>query len=242
MRRAKIMSRTNAHGVSQSGFTLVELLIAMSLTLIIVVAAQRYVAGVTSDQEHLSKQQDQTSQTYIILSNIQHDIERAGFSPVASLGKSTVVPVKIQKCAIDDCVGDELIVSYWQYASSEIYDCIGDKVTKEGDWGLVENTYRVRKSGELACSGNGGTKNKNDPLLNNIHSHSWAISSETGENRILSICLTTIMDKNEQVAGNAQAKSCSDLSLDDKKAYRTTQLDILVKPQRVAIDSSTGAQ
>ena len=62
-----MMERHHSSHPRQSGFTLIELLIALALTLVIVVAVQRYVAGVTSDQEHLTQQQDQTSQTFIVM-------------------------------------------------------------------------------------------------------------------------------------------------------------------------------
>ena len=85
------------HGTSrQSGFTLIELLITLALTLLIVVAVQRYVAGVTTDQSHLSAQQDQTSQMNISLSNIQNDVARAGFVPLASAKEFTLIDEPVQ--------------------------------------------------------------------------------------------------------------------------------------------------
>lgn len=228
-----MMERRHSLHLRQSGFTLIELLIALVLTLVIVVAVQRYVAGVTSDQEHLTQQQDQTSQTFIVMGNIQRDITRAGFTPVAAYPSVALAkPITVQKCTINECKGDELIIQYWQYASDTIYDCVGHEVKKMNNWALVENIYRVRTSGELACSGNGGTDTDTFTLLDNIHSHSWTLGHDEGKGQLLRICLTTQMDKADQVAGGSQAKSCSnDIELSITKAYRTTELDVLVRPQ-----------
>lgn len=228
----------------QSGFTLIELLIALALTLVIVVAVQRYVAGVSSDQTHLTNQQDQTSQTFIVLSNIQRDVARAGFAPVAAhKSEALPIPVEIKKCAISQCKGDELIVRYWQYSTDAIYDCVGHKVAKTNNWALVENTYRVRTSSELACSGNGGTDTDTYALLDHVHSHSWTITQNEGQGQLLHICLTTKMDHADQVAGSIQPKSCSnDIKLSIGKAYRTTELDLLVRPQGFDVGAMVKAQ
>ena len=232
-----MMERHHSSHPRQSGFTLIELLIALALTLVIVVAVQRYVAGVTSDQEHLTQQQDQTSQTVIGMGNIQRDVTRAGFTPVAAHQSAALAkPITVQKCAINECKGDELIIQYWQYASGTIYDCVGHEVKKTNNWALVENIYRVRTSGELACSGNGGTDTDTFALLNNVHSHSWMLGQDEGKGQLLRICLTTQMDKADQVAGGSQAKSCSnDIELSIAKAYRTTELDVLVRPQTIPL-------
>ena len=232
-----MMERHHSSHPRQSGFTLIELLIALALTLVIVVAVQRYVAGVTSDQEHLSRQQDQTSQTFIVLSNIQHDIARAGFTPVASHQTAALaLPITIQKCTINNCQGDELVVRYWQYGTGEIKDCVGHKVAKTNNWALVENTYRDRKSGELACSGNGGTDSDTFALLNHVHSHSWTLGADDGKGQLLHICLTTQMNQADQVAGGSHPKTCDNSTeLVAGQAHRTTELEVLVRPQTIGL-------
>lgn len=65
----------------QRGFTLLELLIAMTLMLLLIVAVQLYVAGVVVDQQNISEDHDQTTQTRIALTNIQRDVAQSGFYP-----------------------------------------------------------------------------------------------------------------------------------------------------------------
>ena len=221
----------------QSGFTLIELLIALALTLVIVVAVQRYVAGVSADQTHLTNQQDQTAQTFIVLSNIQRDVARAGFTPLAANPNAGIpAPIEIKPCTINACKGDELTIRYWQYSTGAVYDCVGHEVAKTDNWALVENTYRVRTSSELACSGNGGKDNDTFALLGNVHSLSWRLDADSASGRLLHICLTTKMDQADQVAGGMQPKSCdNNMKLSIGKAYRTTELDVLVRPQAISL-------
>lgn len=231
------LSRTTRTS-GQAGFTLIELLIALALTLVIVVAVQRYVAGVTSDQDHLSNQQDQTTQTFIVLNNIQRDVARAGYTPVATqLDMPSVVPIEIKPCGINECQGDELIIRYWQYDTGSIYDCVGHKVKKQNHWALVENTYQVRTSGELSCGGSGGDGEYTYALLDNVYSHAWSLSKDTSAPQLLHLCLTTTLGRNEQVTGTHQPKDCVTGTNLDAKNYRTTEVDLLVRPtQTTALD------
>lgn len=238
-----MMERHHSSHPRQSGFTLIELLIALALTLVIVVAVQRYVAGVTSDQEHLTQQQDQTSQTFIVMGNIQRDVARAGFTPVAAHPSAALAkPVTVQKCTINECKGDELIIQYWQYASGAIYDCVGHEVKKTNNWGLVENIYRVKDSGELACSGNGGTSARTESLLNDVVSFSWQLSAKdtnTGA-QILSLCFTTQLDATQSVVKTGEAKNCVTGKTWTPPAgstdfYQTTRMDLWVRPQTIPL-------
>lgn len=233
-------SRT-ARLAEQSGFTLIELLIAMALTLVIVVAVQRYFAGVTSDQDHLTHQQDQTSQTFMVLNNIQRDVARAGYTPVAADLKSTrITPIEIKTCANGACKGNELIIQYWQYSKDEVYDCVGHIVEKKNNWALVKNIYRVRPSGELSCSGSGGKSEYTYDLLDEVHSHAWSLSAQRSGAQLLHICLTTSLGRNEQVAGTHQPKDCNTGAQLDAKSHRTTEVDILVRPIQTTALSLVG--
>ena len=229
----------------QSGFTLIELLITLALTLLIVVAVQRYVAGVTTDQSHLSAQQDQTSQMNISLSNIQNDVARAGFVPLASAKEFALIdePVQIRACSttkVEVCQNTELVIRYWAWGDGvTVYDCVGHKVTKRtGKWAKVENIYRVKTNGELACSGNGAGGSDTFSMLNGVASFAWRLSepnAQTGA-RILSLCVTTRLDASTSIIGSRTAKNCVNGDPWGASAgtspiqYQTTQLDMLVRP------------
>ena len=230
----------------QSGFTLIELLITLALTLLIVVAVQRYVAGVTTDQSNLSAQQDQTSQMNISLSNIQNDVARAGFVPLASANQFALIdePVQIRACSTTtkgSCQNNtELVIRYWAWGDGvAVYDCVGHKVTERtGKWAKVENIYRVKTNGELACSGNGGGESDTFSMLNGVASFAWRLSepnAQTGA-RILSLCVTTRLDVSTSIVGSGTAKNCVNGEPWGASAgtspiqYQTTQLDMLVRP------------
>lgn len=237
----------NQHSTSrQSGFTLIELLITLALTLLIVVAVQRYVAGVTTDQSNLSAQQDQTSQMNISLSNIQNDVARAGFVPLASAKEFALIdePVQIRACSTtteSSCENKtELVIRYWAWGDGvAVHDCVGHIVeNRTGKWALVENIYRVKTNGELACSGNGASGSDTFSMLNGVASFAWRLSepnAQTGA-RVLSLCVTTRLDASTSIIGSRTAKNCVNGDPWGASAgtspiqYQTTQLDMLVRP------------
>ena len=247
---------------TQTGFTLLELLFAMAIVLVVVVAAQRYIAGVLTDREHLSAQQDQTNQIDIVLSNIQNDVARAGFIPIASVPSFTEVDVNntgvtVRSCTGNNCDGDELWVAYWTQGDS-VYDCLGNQVAVQtSGWTRVENIYQFRRDSlsaplVLGCDGNGGGQGWRG-LANNIvgdirsnedenidEFFKWTLDSNAAVKgaKLLHFCVTTRTAKNNQVAGNMQAHSCSTgtaLVNDNTWVYQTIQLDMLVRPSQVGV-------
>ena len=249
---------------TQTGFTLLEFLFAMAIVLVVVVAAQRYVAGVLTDREHLSAQQDQTNQIDIVLSNIQNDVARAGFIPIASVPSFTDVDVNntgvsVRSCTGNNCDGDELWVAYWTQGDS-VYDCLGNQVAVQtSGWTRVENVYQFRRDSlsaplVLGCDGNGGPnggtwRGLTNNIVGDIRSNEdenideffkWTLDSNAAVNgaKLLHFCVTTRTAKNNQVAGNMQAHSCSTgtaLVNDDTWVYQTIQLDMLVRPSQVGV-------
>ena len=138
---------------TQTGFTLLELLFAMAIVLMVVVATQRYVAGVLTDREHLSAQQDQTSQINVVLSNMQNDVARAGFIPIASnQWKDGQLNTELKnvgvavRCVDTKCENKELWTSYWTNEKIA-YDCVHNEVKTDrtSGWVTVENVYRFQK-------------------------------------------------------------------------------------------------
>ena len=236
---------------TQTGFTLLELLFAMAIVLVVVVAAQRYVAGVLTDREHLSAQQDQTNQINVVLSNMQNDVARAGFIPVASVsqwteGQLSNVGVDV-RCLNNNCTNKELRTAYWT-RENPAYDCVHNKVetTRTAGWVEVENVYRFQKTDGvwvLGCDGNGGGGDWGgftNPTEGDIEDFNWTLDDSVGANgaKLLHFCVTTRTAKNNQIAGGSQPKSCKTgepLSNNETWVYQTIQLDMLVRPSQVGV-------
>ena len=249
-----MMSSKRAHSLHlQAGFTLLELLFAMAIVLVVVVATQRYVAGVLTDREHLSAQQDQTSQINVVLSNMQNDVARAGFIPVASVsqwteGQLSNVGVDV-RCLNNNCTNKELRTAYWT-RENPAYDCVHNKVetTRKAGWVEVENVYRFQKTDGvwvLGCDGNGGDKGGywegfTNPTEGDIEDFNWTLDDSVGANgaKLLHFCVTTRTAKNNQIAGGSQPKSCKTgepLSNNETWVYQTIELDMLVRPSQVGV-------
>ena len=238
---------------TQTGFTLLELLFAIAIVLVVVVATQRYVAGVLTDREHLSAQQDQTNQINVVLSNMQNDVARAGFIPIASVPSFTEDDVKntgviVRRCSGNNCIGNELWLAYWTQGDS-VYDCLGNQVTaRSAGWTRVENIYQFRRDSlsaplVLGCDGNGGGQSwrglTND-VEGDIEDFNWTLDDSVGANgaKLLHFCVTTRTAKNNQIAGGSQPKSCKTgepLSNDGAWVYQTIELDMLVRPSQVGV-------
>ena len=247
-----MMSSKRAHSLHlQAGFTLLELLFAMAIVLVVVVATQRYVAGVLTDREHLSAQQDQTNQINVVLSNMQNDVARAGFIPVASVsqwteGQLSNVGVDV-RCLNNNCTNKELRTAYWT-RENPAYDCVHNKVetTRTAGWVEVENVYRFQKTDGvwvLGCDGNGGGgdwEGFTNPTEGDIEDFNWTLDDSVGANgaKLLHFCVTTRTAKNNQIAGGSQPKSCKTgepLSNNETWVYQTIQLDMLVRPSQVGV-------
>ena len=236
---------------THSVFTLLELLFAMAIVLVVVVATQRYVAGVLTDREHLSAQQDQTNQINVVLSNMQNDVARAGFIPVASVsqwteGQLSNVGVDV-RCLNNNCTNKELRTAYWT-RENPAYDCVHNKVetTRTAGWVEVENVYRFQKTDGvwvLGCDGNGGGgdwEGFTNPTEGDIEDFNWTLDDSVGANgaKLLHFCVTTRTAKNNQIAGGSQPKSCKTgepLSNDGAWVYQTIELDMLVRPSQVGV-------
>ena len=236
---------------TQTGFTLLELLFAMAIVLMVVVAAQRYAAGVLTDREYLSTQQDQINQINVVLSNMQNDVARAGFIPVASVsqwteGQLSNVGVDV-RCLNNNCTNKELRTAYWT-RENPAYDCVHNKVetTRTAGWVEVENVYRFQKTDGvwvLGCDGNGGGGDWGgftNPTEGDIEDFNWTLDDSVGANgaKLLHFCVTTRTAKNNQIAGGSQPKSCKTgepLSNNETWVYQTIELDMLVRPSQVGV-------
>ncbi len=241
---------------TQTGFTLLELLFAMAIVLMVVVAAQRYAAGVLTDREYLSTQQDQINQINVVLSNMQNDVARAGFIPIASnQWKDGQLNTELKnvgvavRCVDTKCENKELWTSYWT-RENPAYDCVHNKVetTRTAGWVEVENVYRFQKTDGvwvLGCDGNGGDKGGywegfTNPTEGDIEDFNWTLDSNATDSgaKLLHFCVTTRTAKNNQIAGGSQPKSCKTgepLSNNETWVYQTIQLDMLVRPSQVGV-------
>ena len=133
---------------NQRGFTLIELLIALALVLVVLVGVQRYIAGVTIDQQGISERRSQATQTRIALSNMQRDVAQAGYVPYADEFIPTS-PVGV--LAIKNTL---TVASYQPAATARDCNNAGKNYAQTG-WVYVENIYKISE-GSLACDGNGG--------------------------------------------------------------------------------------
>ena len=227
----------------QHGFTFLELLIAMGIVLMVIVAVQQFVSQVSVDGHALSIQQDENSQTEIVLSNLQNDLARAGFTPFASESGITQIAqaVKLSNCDGADCKGEELTIEYWN-KSSEARDCLGqdyndkndkETVVQQSGWTLVRNIYQFRKDGDqliLYCKGNGGQYFQ--PLLNNIYDFKWTLSSaQTNQKQSIQLCLNTQSNQRNQALGDAKPRICGNKSFPENsdKVYHTLHLEMSVQ-------------
>lgn len=240
----------------QRGFTLIELLVAMVVVLVVIVAVQRYVAGVLVDRDFLSAQQDQLNQVQVVLSNLQSDVGQAGFVPVASaqvpLGTENAVGLKVRACSAVNCVGDELWVAYWTQ-EDPAYDCLNNKVlqARVQGWVRVESVYQFRRASSsglvLGCDGNGGAKGgdwagftRGD--VGDVFDFGWqlqAASTDGGQLGLLSLCMNTRLPSSDWVMGGRAAQSCttSPLPSGGSAAYQfhTVQLDFVLRPQYTGV-------
>lgn len=215
----------------QSGFTLIELMVSLAILLVVIVATQRYVGGVLNDRGYLSAQQDQLNQTQIVLANLQHDLSRAGFTPLASQNTiPSITAVTVQSCTTSNCIGDELVVRYWT-REDPAYDCTGTRSGNRTDgWSMIENTYRERSGGHLACSGGSSTLS----LLDDVQSHAWTLTADPSGHQWLHLCLTTQIDRRAQTLGAAAPQDCTGGALPNgSTVYHTTLMDVLVRAPTV---------
>lgn len=137
---------------NQYGFTLLELLVALFLTMILIVSVQRYLASLVVDHQGMSEQQDKSTQVRIALSNIKRDVAQAGYFPYATqLNDHDLLGAFVNN--------NELTVRSFQ-PKKDAYDCNGAaKQFSSDEWVYVVNTYAVIKD-SLTCNGNGGNNGR----------------------------------------------------------------------------------
>ncbi|MGL4766546.1 MAG: prepilin-type N-terminal cleavage/methylation domain-containing protein [Formosimonas sp.] len=133
---------------AQSGFTLLELLIALTLVVVVLLTTQRYIAGLAGDHRGISERHTKATQLRIALSNMQRDVAQAGYYPYAQAGNpKNKIGVFIHN--------NKLTIASYQPKSSA-RDCNGAAIQLENtDWVYVANTYSL-ENGSLRCDGNGG--------------------------------------------------------------------------------------
>jgi prepilin-type N-terminal cleavage/methylation domain-containing protein len=177
------MKKIAAHRLAnqQRGFTLLELLITLLLVLILLVSAQRYIAGVTVDMEGLQSRHEQLAQTRIVLSNMQRDVAQAGFYPYSEFEPTTL------DLGVTYTNGRLVVRSFQPFERA--YDCNSDRKqyreknvvmleqtdsaalpSARSTWVLVQNSYelvRTTKEDTLKCDGNGGDVDR-QPLVSNV--------------------------------------------------------------------------
>jgi len=127
--------------VNQSGFTLVEVMIAITLSLILIAGViQIYVSSKESFRVQNELAQVQENQR-IAVEFLQRDIRQAGFVPYGA-------PLITNKVVVNDGGGqtsDDIFVTY-----SSTTDCLGQATPN----GIAVNHYTINNN-RLMCEGNG---------------------------------------------------------------------------------------
>ncbi len=234
--------------LAQRGFTMIELLVSILVVMVIVVAVQRYVAGVLTDRADLSAQQDQMTQINIVLNNVQTDVARAGFIPVASADVPTDVANKVGlevRCVGADCKNQALWLAYWT-RENPAYDCLHSRVlsARTAGWVRVENIYQFHGAGTssdplvFGCDGNGGAqtwRGMTDPEDGDIQDYSWRLDAKADGQGLLHFCMNIRHKLNAQIAGRAPFVSCTSNALvSNGMAFRTIELDMRVQATQSA--------
>lgn len=152
----------------QSGFTLIEVLLALVLILVVIIGVQRFMSGVASDQEVLTQRGDVLSQSRMVLSNMGRSIELANFTPVAQ-GLTDFPVSSAMACSASGC---QNVMAIRYRAPSGVMGCSGVLVDSSGSsqWVVVEDTYRLSKNGstyQLDCQTKGSTQPK--VLIKNVY-------------------------------------------------------------------------
>lgn len=236
----------------QSGFTLLELLIALVLILVVIIGVQRFMAGVVVDQQDIGVRQDLASESRIVLSNIARDAAQANFYPVSKQTTAfTAAPTPMVTCTgsgstlgVSSACANVLGVQYAAPAGAK--DCTGSAAPSSplvpAGWVLVNNRYVLTTDSgviSLSCKGNGNDDGQKD-LLDNVlafratTSDSAAVLSNVYVpvgTRLLHLCVLT---KSAQTSPDAQAANsdCSGAALAPVVGWTfyKTELDVLVEP------------
>ena len=232
--------------IKQSGFTLLELLISMLLMLGVVIAVQRYVAGVVRDQTVVHLRQDQSSQIQISLTNLKRDVTQAGSYPFATAanGGALFNPVQMNllntgvsssACAAPNCVGQQLnVASVMPVAQAA--DCHGNAVQYtaansllNAGWVFVYNQYAFQRIGNvihLACLGNGGNVGWTR-ILSGITNFQFTQANINGVARLISLCIVTT-DGSGLRGGSTTLFDCAGQPLPVGAVFYKTRIDMPV--------------
>jgi prepilin-type N-terminal cleavage/methylation domain-containing protein len=209
---------------AQSGFTLLELLIALAITAVLLFVIPRFIAGLVVDNEGISAHQDQTAQTHIALSNLRRDVAQAGFVPLAYNFEAH----KTVGLTIDN---NSITVAAYQ-PKSAAKDCngaskFGSDEQRDG-WVYVKNTYAlVRDSksatqGTLKCDGNGGANGRQPILDHLVDMQVTSVNNPASDNnaaaRIISVCLVSTED-NKNLGGAPTTTMCDNATQTPKQGH-----------------------
>lgn len=213
------------------GFTLLELLIALLLTMVIVVSVQRYLASLVIDHQGITEQQDKSTQVRIALSNIKRDVAQAGYFPYATqLDTHELLGVFIQN--------NELTVRSFQL-KKDAYDCNGaSKQFSSDDWVYVENVYETLKE-TLTCNGNGGNNGRVAILDNIVEMRIKPVN--TGQNTISMINLCLIFSTSNISIGEAPAKKKCDNITNISKSVDKKYYKVLIDMPIMNTNFNTGS-
>ncbi|WP_192878969.1 prepilin-type N-terminal cleavage/methylation domain-containing protein [Ephemeroptericola cinctiostellae] len=240
-------SQSTRKKFKQSGFTLLELLISVLLMLGIVIAVQRYVAGVVVDQTVVQLRQDQSSQVQISLSNLKRDVAQAGSYPFATTaGVALFAPaqmnvlkvgVSIAPCTAANCVGSQLNVAS-VVPVAQARDCHGNAIQYtaangllNNGWVFVYNQYAFQRNGtllDLTCLGNGAAPAFGwRDILSGVVGAQFNQTNINGVARLIGLCIVT-SDASGLNDGSATLTDCAGNGLPAGAVFYKTRIDMPV--------------
>ena len=240
----------------QSGFTLLELLIALVLVLVVIIGVQRFMAGVVVDQQDIGTRQNMASDSRIVLSNIARDVAQANFYPVSNRASAfSATPTPLAACTgsgstLGSSTACQNVLGVQYAAPAGAKDCTGSAAPSSplvpAGWVLVNNRYVLTTDSgvvSLSCEGNGNSSLQLD-LLDNVLQFSATASNSSATlsnvyvpvgTRLLHLCVLT---KVAQINADAQAahSDCAGAALAEVAGwvFYKTELDVLVEPASFA--------
>ena len=169
-----MLTKTETHH-RQKGFTLVEIMVALTLSLVLIGGViQIYLSSKESFrvQNELARLQENQR---IALEFIQNDIRRAGFTPK---NDPSVRPIPFSQRVIvvdDDPIGDgnsdSITITY-----TSATDCLG--AATPNDTGRATNLYFIQ-NGQLMCDGDGNGPGIPQPIADGVENMQILLGDNT---------------------------------------------------------------
>jgi type IV pilus assembly protein PilW len=174
----KSMNKTTLKN-NQMGFTLIEMMIAGTLGLLLLLGVMQIYLGATQTNRLQSGVTEVQDKGRFILTLLEKDLQRAGWINIGETSNAInyidfssgttngdgVIPTG-STVAASDAITIEYQVEDYSGTGTE-YNCGGGAVDKDS---TIRNSYFVSSAGVLSCTGNNNGTITTQPLIENIDS------------------------------------------------------------------------